>query len=292
LHAANADHTAGTFNLLDGLKLRAKREIEKAKDEGNMEKDELAAVDRGTFIHISGAASLINLHDINPDLPGKVYSDIDNKEEILELPENRLHVAVERRLMAEGEAAGVNVVILAPPVLFPSGTGIGKQDSYENLLARAIMKTGYPFVIGEGKNITAWISTDDLAEVVCFVIKEVLKGPESRLGYGRDGYYFCEAGEIEVMEQARSTAKVLKRLGAIKTSDLVSISPQKSLEVNDVAMLLWGSSMRTRADKLRKLGWRPKAEDWMPFVEELARVEFEARRLARRNSKRLSRSNH
>lgn len=138
----------------------------------------------------------------------------------------------------------------------------------------------YPFVIGEGKNVSCWISTDDLAEVVCFVIKEALEGPKSRLGYGKDGYYFCEASELEVMEQALVTAKALSKLGAIQTSSVVSISPQQSMRLNDWAVLLWGSGMRTRADKLRALGWKPKTEDWVPFIVEMAKVEVEAKKAA------------
>lgn len=255
LHASNADHEAGIFSLLDGLKSKC-------------------STDKGTFIHVSGAASLINLTELVPGQAGKVYSDIDNADEIFQLPKNRLHVAIERRLMKESEASGIKSVILAPPMIFPSGTGICRQDSYGNLYARAIMQTGYPFVIGEGKNMSCWVSSDDLAEVVSFVIKEALKGSQSRLGYGRDGFYFCEAGELEVFEQARRTAKELKRLGAVKTSSVVSISPQRSRELNEWAVLLWGTGMRTRGDKLRALGWKPKTEDWVPFVRNMAKAEF------------------
>lgn len=261
VHASNADHE-GTLSLFDGLK---------SKD----------SKDKGLFIHVSGAASLIDLHNLHPGAVGKIYSDVHDAEEIYDLPKNRVHVTIERRLMEEGDAAGVKVVILAPAMIFPSGTGIGKQDSYGNIFARAIMRIGYPFVIGEGLNSVCWISTDDLAEVVCFIIKEALKGPHSRLGYGKNGFYFCEASEIEIMEQSRATARVLKKLGAIQTSDLVSITPQQSLELNNLAILLWGSGMRTRADKLRALGWKPKTEDWVPFVTEMAKVEFEARKASR-----------
>lgn len=264
LHASNADHEAGTFSLLDGLKSKC-------------------SIDKGVFIHISGAASLINLTSICPGSSGKVYSDIDDADEIYNLPETRIHVAIERRLMLESEKSGVKTVILAPPMIFPSGTGIGKQDSYGNLYARAIMDTGYPFVIGEGRNLSCWISSDDLADVVCFVIKEASKGPGSRLTYGKDGYHFCEASELEVVEQARWTAKELKRLGAIKTSSVVSVSPKKSCELHQWAVLLWGTGMRTRADKLRALGWRPKTEDWVPFVRDMAKAEFEAKKMTMRH---------
>lgn len=123
LHAANADHEKGLFNLLDGMKSKS-------------------TSDKGIFIHVSGAASLISLNELDPGRPTKVYSDVTDAEEIRNLPGNRLHVACEKLLLRETEGTGVKAIILAPPMIFPSGTGIGRQDSYGNLFARAIMQTG------------------------------------------------------------------------------------------------------------------------------------------------------
>ena len=86
------------------------------------------------------------------------------------------------------------------------------------------------------------------------------------------------------MEQSRYTAKALKRLGAIKTSSVVSVTPQRATEINDWAVLLWGTGMRTRADKLRALGWKPKTEDWVPFITEMARAEIETKRVTAEKS--------
>lgn len=171
----------------------------------------------------------------------------------------------------------------------PGKSFFGQKLAFSRPGEALLMRYSYPFVIGEGKNVSCWISTDDLAEVVCFVIKEALEGPKSRLGYGKDGYYFCEASELEVMEQALVTAKALSKLGAIQTSSVVSISPQQSMKLNDWAVLLWGSGMRTRADKLRALGWKPKTEDWVPFVVEMAKVEVEAKKAAVRRRRSLRR---
>ena len=142
LHASNADHAAGAFSLLDGLNSKS-------------------SIDKGLFIHVSGAASLIDLTCVDPGNPERVWSDIDDAVDIYHLPKNRLHVGIERRLMKDSERFGVKTIILAPPMILPSGTGVGKQDSYQNLFARAIMQTGYPFVRRVGSRVVPNTLTTD-----------------------------------------------------------------------------------------------------------------------------------
>lgn len=259
LHAANVDHKPGTLSLLAGLASKT-------------------SADKGTYIVLSGSGSLLDLDNLSPGLPAsKLYSDVDDAEEIYNLPSHRIHVEIERQITREAEAAGVRAVILAPSQIFTTGIGVGKKESYLNEHPRAILDHGKAFFIGEGKNVWSWVSAEDMASAICLLMEESLRGAESRLEYGKNGYYYCQTGYLESREQAEAIRAELERLGAV-SEGVESISLEEALRLNDYGIMLWGSSMLSKADKLRALGWKPKIEDWRPLVARAARLEFEARK--------------
>jgi len=256
LLAANVDHEAGTNALLDGAKKHP----------------------QAVFIVLSGSASLLDLSNLNPGKPApRRYSDVSDAEEIWNLPRDRLHVSIERRIALESDAAGIRTIILAPSQIFHTGVGVGRKDSYLHYHPRAIMDHGKPFVIDEGNNIWAWIEIEDLASAVVFLITEALK-PDTQLGFGRHGYYFCQAGELSALEQAEVLAQELKTMGAIEDTQIEHITPEEALKIDPFGVMLWGTSMRSRAERLKVLGWEPKVTDWRPLVKLAARQEVEARR--------------
>ena len=263
LHAANVDHEAGTFSLLDGLKSR--------RAEGM----------RALYLLVSGTASLLDKTNIRAGSPmTKVYNDVLDASDIWKLPLDRPHVEIERRFVREGEAAGIRTIIVSPSQIFHTGVGIGKKESYLNEHPRAIIKRQSPFVINEGQNLWCWISIEDLAVSICFLIhkyiEEIAGSKDISTGYGRDGYYYVQTGELSALEQATEIGEELFNLGAIKSTKLEHITEHEATQLNDFGVLLWGSSMRSRGQKLRDLGWAPTTVDWKDLVRRAAKAEWEA----------------
>ncbi|KAK5049049.1 hypothetical protein LTR84_005471 [Exophiala bonariae] len=263
IHAANVDHVSGTLSLLDGLKSH--------HSEGRS----------ALYILVSGTGSLPD-ETVKPGQPmPRVFDDVINAEEIWNLPRDRSHVAIERRFVEEGEAANVRTVVVSPGQIFHTGVGVGKKESYLNEHPRAMFQHGGAFVVKEGLNTWCWVSVEDLAEGICLLARRHLDqlaagekdfGP----GYGRDGYYFAQAGELSVTEQAEVIADELFKLGAIKSTDIDHIDEEHAKRLHGWGVLLWGSSMRAHAQKLRDLGWTPTTTDWKALVRRAARAEWEA----------------
>lgn len=260
LHCANADHEAGTLALLNGL----------ASKENDLEK--------GIFIHVSGAASLIDLDTIDDHLgepATKNYSDIKDATTIFNLPPDRMHVAIERRVVSIGDANGVKTLILSPAQIMGVGSSIGKKDTYTDEYPKAVLKQGHAFILGQGQNTSSWSSVGDVAAAIAFVVGEALKGSESKLTFGKYGYYFIESGEVIMQDLAAVVAAKLVELDGSQDAELKSIDAAVAMELHPYAKLLWGTSMISRADKLKALGWQSKDEDWRPFILETAERALE-----------------
>jgi hypothetical protein len=134
LHCADADHEAGTLALLNGL-----------SSKGN-------DLEKGTFIDISGAASLLDLNTIDDHLgepATKIYSDIRDAESVFNFSPDRVHVAIERRVVS----IGVRTLILSPAQIMGVGSSVGKEETYTDEYPKAVLKQGHAFILGKGQNI-------------------------------------------------------------------------------------------------------------------------------------------
>lgn len=263
IHAANVDHISGTMSLLDGLKQHH------------------AQGRSALYILVSGTGSLPD-DTLKPGQPmPRIFDDVIDAEEIWNLPRDRSHVAIERRFVEEGEAANVRTVGVSPGQIFHTGIGVGRKESYLNEHPRAMFKHGGAFVVNEGQNTWCWVSVDDLAEAICLLARRYLDQAvagekDLRAGYGRDGYYFVQAGELSVMEQAEVIGDELFKLGAIRSTKIDHIDEEQAKRLHGWGVLLWGSSMRAHAQKLRDLGWTPRITDWRDLVRRAARAEWDA----------------
>jgi len=79
---------------------------------------------------------------------------------------------------------------------------------------------------------------------------------EALIRVNKDGYYFVQAGDVSLRERAKT---VSKRLGL---RDVETRVVEAATEIHPYGPLMWGCGARFRADRLRKLGWRPKEIDW------------------------------
>ena len=261
LHCATADHAAGTYALVEGLI---------SKKDGT---------EKGVFVHLSGAACLVDFTTVHEtiDKPNnRVYSDIDDAEEIFNFPHDRAHVAIERYLTSMAEAGGVKTVILSPANIFGIGTGTGKIGTYTEEYPKAVLEVGHAFKVADGQGTWTWSSVHDVARAIVFVAKEALKGKDGKLEYGKGAYYFIGSGDGTFADQAELVASDLVSLGALKSEEVVSIDGEAATKLHRYGSFMWGGSgARSRADKLKAIGWKPQDTDWRPFWSEITKKVFD-----------------
>lgn len=64
--------------------------------------------------------------------------------------------------------------------------------------------------------------------------------------------------------------RILYEKGAIPSAEIDKISVDEAHKVHPLAFILWGGNARSRAESLRKLGWRPEAKSAWDMMEEVA----------------------
>ena len=80
-------------------------------------------------------------------------------------------------------------------------------------------------------------------------------------GHPVDLYWFCESGhEASWKEIGENVGRVLHEQGHLKTAEAkpVSLEEAKAAGISESQWGYGASNSRSRADRLRELGWKPK----------------------------------
>ncbi|KAI2602120.1 hypothetical protein GGR54DRAFT_536642 [Hypoxylon sp. NC1633] len=224
--------------------------------------------EKGTLIHVSGITCLLDPANLNlGHAAPRVYSDEKDKAEIVSLGPEREHVVLDQSIMRAPEETGVKTVILSSCQIMGNGTGSWKKESFGHGFVKTILGRGKGFVVEKGGNVWSWCCVRDVASSIVFVLGKILN--ESRgISYGKDGYYFVQTGEVSFREQAQAVATKLNQLGKLETDAIDELTVAKATEIHPYAGLLWGASCRSRADRLKAMGWVPKETDWRALMDE------------------------
>jgi nucleoside-diphosphate-sugar epimerase len=222
---------------------------------------------RPLVIQVSGTGSLVDM-DILGKKPEKVVSDRDDYQEILDLPETRFHIPVEKKFIPIADEAGLRVAILAPGIIFGKSRGLFRTEN--RFLAMGFgefIKHESVLMLEDGAATWGWVSVGDVASAILFAVKEGLKD-NTRLQFGSKGYYFIGTGEASMKERLEFAAETLFRQGKIKSDKIKSYNLEEIQKLSsDPFFTIWlGSSSRYRADRLRDLGWAPKELDWKTLM--------------------------
>jgi nucleoside-diphosphate-sugar epimerase len=233
---ANTDDEAMSFALLDGA----------AQHPG------------ATYLHVSGIASLIDESITPGELDPKIYSDVNQIDELLQLPHDRLHAAIEQEIIARAEQSQTRVAILSLPRMFGRGQGNATPESkvIEPYL-RGAQSRRNAFALGAGRNVSSRAHVRDASLALLLLVDEALKGESSEAQWGRNGYYFVEAGEGSFADFAQLVGQELYSQGVIPKTEVDSLDQEAAAKLWEWGPKFWGSNSRSRADRLRALGWRP-----------------------------------
>jgi nucleoside-diphosphate-sugar epimerase len=220
------------------------------------------------LISLTGPRSLIDLSNPitgNLRASSRPWSDVTDGHAILALSKDRMHAGADQTIIAHSVAKGVGTILVSPGQLWGRGKGHRKKESNAAFYYTTVKSRGRAFVIGDGTATWSWTSIGDLGDAVVFLMEQALMSKSERrgqVGVNQDGYYFVRTGDLSMMERAKAVSERLG-LGVVE-----SIPVGAAKEIHPFGPIMWGCGERTRADKLAKLGWRPKDTDWRALMEE------------------------
>ncbi|MCJ1445354.1 MAG: hypothetical protein MMC23_005859 [Stictis urceolatum] len=254
IHTADADHAIGARALLAGVRAAP---ISKSRSTPN---------GKAVMIHISGAGNILDCSIPFGALDPRTVSDsLAGASPPLKLPKERMHAALEQELAGYAENEGVQLVELAPAHIYGLGQGrVGKTETFPKEWWKAAVGRGGAFVVGEGKNRYSWSSVRDIARALGWVAGEALRGVDCRIGWGERGYYYVESAETGTKERAEVLGRKLLQMGKAKSAEVEVLGKEEVEEkFGEFMNLIVGSNMRSRADRLKGLGWKPLDLDWV-----------------------------
>jgi len=243
VHTADADHVVSAKAIVQGLK-------QKVQETGK----------RGLYLHTSGTGILCETQKefVHGEKSEAIYSDEDD---LNELPISQPHRVVDMFLV--DHSADYDLVLLAPTTIYGEGTGL-KEISNRNsiqvpLLIKASIKHKRAQQIGKGRNIWGQVHIEDLTDLYVLLVEKLLKGELK--GMGNYSYYFAESGEFAWGDVARNIGEILHKKGVAATAQVEELLDDEAVKKGFgflEAKFYVGCNSRARADKSRKIGWKPK----------------------------------
>jgi nucleoside-diphosphate-sugar epimerase len=241
-HTATADDLPSVQAVLQGVQQKA--------DRG----------EHSIYIHTSGTSVL------DDGAHGSFKSDKifhDNKqEEIDSLDDNAPHRQIDLTILKARKALGnkAQIAIMIPPLIY--GTSHGRLTIQLPTLARWAIKHGYPAHVGAGESVWSNIHVKDLARGFVTVLHHLESKPSEQ-----NPYFFCEnTGDNEP-----SWGEMVAAIGsALHAEGKISDATPKEMPVDTYGDVFGpeftgpvvGMNSRSRAVRLRELGWKPQEKGW------------------------------
>ncbi|EPY53033.1 NAD dependent epimerase/dehydratase [Schizosaccharomyces cryophilus OY26] len=254
-HTATADHLPSAEAVLDGLEERAKNNLQTI------------------YINTSGT-SILSDNSAGAFKSDMVFED-DKPEGIDALPDSAPHRTIDLPIVRRREILGehAKIAIMMPPLIYGVGPA-GRSSIQLPTLVRYSLKHRYAGQIGEGRSVWSQIHVKDLARGYLTLLDWLERTPAEEVL--PNPYWFCENGnELSWNDCTAEIGRVLYEAGKIESST------PRTIPVSNYGDLFgkWsepvvGSNSRSRANRLRKLGWEPKekktlaslAEDEIPLI--------------------------
>ncbi len=250
IHTATADHLPSVEAVIAGIEQRA--------SQGKTT----------SFIHTSGTSLLSD--DAKGNYKGdKIFYD-DKPEDIDALPDSASHRLIDLAIVRARQKIGTKakLVIMIPPLIYGVNPQYKRLSIQMPTLTRFALKHGYAGHVGKGESVWSQIHVADLARGYLSILHwlestdaaKVLENP----------YFFCENGfEFAWKEAVAVVGKVLFDAGKIKSHEPRTI-PESDFGDVFGGHTAWvvGSNSRSRANRLRELGWEPKEKHLMESLVE------------------------
>jgi nucleoside-diphosphate-sugar epimerase len=243
-HTATADHLASAEAIIAGIKQRA------------------SAGRRSIYIHTSGTSVLDD--GAHGEYKGdKIYHD-SHREEIDSVPDDAPHRPIDLAIVKGAKEIGdmAKIAIMIPPLIYGFNPNHKRLTIQIPTLTRFALKHGYAACIGKGLAIESQIHVMDLARAYIVLLHYIERSPASE--FLSNPYFFCENGvEASWKEVADEIGQGLKKAGKIK--DETPRTLPKDLygdAFGEYSAAVIGLNSRSRAVRLRALGWKPTGKSW------------------------------
>lgn len=251
LHTATADHKPSVEAIIAGVAERAKQ--------GK----------KTIFIHTSGTSVLDD--GAQGQFQGdKVYHD-NKREEIDSVPDNAPHRQIDLAILKGQQAVGRNakMAIMIPPLIYGFNPQHKRLTIQIPTITRFARKHGWAPYVGKGLAVESQIHVLDLARAYVVLLHWMEKADAQELL--DNPYFFCENGvEKSWLEVAQQVAKGLYEAGKIKDPQPRSLPENLYGDLfGPYSGAVVGLNSRSRAVRLRELGWEPREKSvWDSYREE------------------------
>ncbi|KAI1853690.1 hypothetical protein JX266_001674 [Neoarthrinium moseri] len=253
IHTATADDLPSVGAVLDGIQRRA--------DKG------LSTI----YIHTSGT-SLLDDGCHGSTKSSKIYYDnVRGDIEALsdDAPHREIDLAIVKKQKQLGDKA--KIAIMIPPLIYGFNPNHKRLTIQIPTLTRFALKHGYAGYVGEGLAVESNIHVLDLARAYRMLLHHLEHTPAPKLL--DNPYYFCETtGDHEPTwrEVAELIGASLHQAGKIADPKPRTIDPKLYGDLfGSFTGAVIGLNSRSRAVRLRELGWKPVEKGWKEsYVED------------------------
>lgn len=257
LHTATADHLPSVAAILDGLKQR------KAQGKHTI------------YIHTSGT-SLIGDKAAGAYKSDTIFDD-ENPAQIDALPDSAPHRQIDLAIVRARHELSTHakMALMIPPLIYGVNSRDTKRLSIQlPTLIRYSLKHGYAGQIGKGLAVWSQVHVRDLARGYMTLLHWMESTPAAQVV--QNPYFFCENGqELSWGECAAEYGRILQKEGRISDPTPKTVPEKNYGDIfGEFSIHVAGSNSRSRANRLRKLGWEPSekntlaslAEDEIPII--------------------------
>ncbi|OJD34124.1 nad dependent epimerase dehydratase family protein [Diplodia corticola] len=296
IHTATADHLASVEAILDGIRQRA------------------ATNNHTIYIHTSGT-SLLDDNALGAFKSPTIYTDA-SPSTIDALPSTQPHrfvdlaIAHAARHDALLSTPNAKLAIMIPPEIYGWNASHQRLTIQLPTIARFALARGWAGHVGRGFSVESQIHVKDLARAYVVLLHALERSRDDAAGddgawLRRNPYFFCENGrEFSWKEVADGVAASLVKAGRLPVphddDDGAELVREFDREAGDWDQLFAagtgpaiGLNSRSRAVRLREMGWAPVEKGiWESWEEdELPAVlrEWDARPEADRTSAYMAR---
>ncbi|ETN37862.1 uncharacterized protein HMPREF1541_07485 [Cyphellophora europaea CBS 101466] len=251
IHTATADHKPSAEAIVAGVAERAKQGKETI------------------YIHTSGTSVLDD--GAQGQFQGdKIYHD-DKREEIDSVPDDAPHRPIDLSIVRAQQALGTKakIAIMVPPLIYGFNPKHKRLTIQIPTITRFALKHGYAPHLGKGLSVESQIHVLDLARAYIVLLHWIEQAdPQELLD---NPYFFCENGvEKSWLEVATEVGKGLYAAGKIQDPTPKTVPEDKYEDLfGPFSSAVIGLNSRSRAVRLRKLGWEPREKGvWESYRED------------------------
>ncbi|KAH8921252.1 NAD(P)-binding protein [Atractiella rhizophila] len=210
------------------------------------------------YIHTSGTGVLCNM---------------DNGEESTYIHDDSVPSAMDERLTTENihreidleikrfvdekkGGSGARIQIVLPPLIYGKGEGPFNQRSIQiPVLTELAVKEGYSGYWGKGEAYWNNISVQALVDGYLLILTNLQSSTPDLSSL----YYFAETGEHKWKDIAAAIGNALQKRGKVREGSAKSFE-RDVFGGSRGSIIQFGGNSRSRATRLRKLGWHGKSE--------------------------------